>query len=183
MEQKIVDNKVKLFILCSPHNPIGRVWTKEELTQMGEICLKHSVLVVADEIHNDLILFNNKHTVFANVSEKFAMNSIICIAPSKTFNLAGLHCSLIIIPNPEIREKYQSRLTKLGVGGANVVGMEVTKGAYLESDECYQEMLVYLEGNYKYLCEFVSEIQSLSFRRHLFNVDKYKIYELDCKRI
>ena len=168
MEQKIIDNKVKLFIMCSPHNPVGRVWTKEELTKMGEICLKHSVLVVADEIHNDLILFNNKHTVFANISKEFAMNSITCTAPSKTFNLAGLHCSLIMIPNPEIREKYQSRLAKLGVGGANVVGMEATKGAYLESDEWYEEMLTYLEGNYKYLCEFVSE-----------HIPQFKVYPLE----
>ena len=168
MEQKIIDNKVKLFIMCSPHNPVGRVWTKEELTKMGEICLKHSVLVVADEIHYDLILFNNKHTVFANISEEFAMNSIICTAPSKTFNLAGLHSSMIIIPNPEIREQYQSRLTKLGVGGVNVMGLEATKGAYLESDEWYEEMLVYLEGNYKYLCEFVSE-----------HIPQFKVYPLE----
>jgi len=168
MEKKIVENNVKLFILSSPHNPAGRVWTKDELTKMGEICLKYNVLVVADEIHHDLILFGNKHTVFADISKEFAMNSITCTAPSKTFNLAGLHASSIIIPNKEIRDKYRFCITKLGVGGINCIALEAVKGAYLESDDWYEEVLVYIENNYRYLKDYIKQY-----------IPSFKVYPLE----
>ena len=97
IEAKIKD--VKIFILCNPHNPVGRVWTREELTRLGEICLKHNVLVISDEIHSDIILKNHKHTPFASISKEIEENTITCMAPTKTFNLAGLQSSFLVIPN------------------------------------------------------------------------------------
>ncbi|MCA9749406.1 MAG: aminotransferase class I/II-fold pyridoxal phosphate-dependent enzyme, partial [Romboutsia sp.] len=98
IEAKIKD--VKVFILCNPHNPVGRVWTREELTRLGEICLKHNVLIISDEIHSDIILKNHKHTPFASISKEFRENTITCMAPTKTFNLAGLQSSFLVISNP-----------------------------------------------------------------------------------
>ena len=107
-ERKIVDNRVKLFILCSPHNPVGRVWTIDELTKMGDICLKHNVIVISDEIHADFIYPGHKHTVFANIKPEFSKISVTCTAPSKTFNLAGLQISNIFIPDEKIRLRFQA---------------------------------------------------------------------------
>ena len=105
-ERKIVEEQVKLFILCSPHNPVGRVWTKEELCAVGEVCLRHHVLVVSDEIHCDFVWGGHKHTVFASLSEEAAQNCVVCTAPSKTFNLAGLQISNIFIPNSTLRQVF-----------------------------------------------------------------------------
>ena len=105
-EAKAKDPNTKLLILCSPHNPSGRVWRREELERIGRICMDNHVLVVSDEIHFDLISPGYKHIVFASICEEFAMNSITCTAPSKTFNLAGLQTANIIIPNPELRERF-----------------------------------------------------------------------------
>ena len=104
-EEKAKDPKNKLLLLCSPHNPVGRVWTKEELAKIGEICLKNNVMVVADEIHNDMIMPGYEHTVYATVSEEMAQNCIVCTSPSKTFNMAGMMTSNIIVPNPELKQK------------------------------------------------------------------------------
>ena len=111
IEAKIKD--VKVFILCNPHNPVGRVWTREELTRLGEICLKHNVLIISDEIHSDIILKNHKHTPFASISKEFRENTITCMAPTKTFNLAGLQSSFLVISNPyyyEVMDKAFSIL-------------------------------------------------------------------------
>ncbi|WP_218188392.1 MalY/PatB family protein [Desulfosarcina cetonica] len=113
-EAKAADPAVTLFILCSPHNPVGRVWTREELTRIGEICRKHQVLVVADEIHADLIFKGVVFTPFAAINAAFADNAVVCTAPSKTFNLAGLHTSNIIISNPELRRRFQQTLNSCG---------------------------------------------------------------------
>lgn len=104
-ERKIVDNDVKLFLLCNPHNPVGRVWTKEELTAMGDILVKHHVTVVSDEIHEDFV-FRGKHQVFAAIKEEFAQISVTCTAPSKTFNIASMMISNIFIPNRELKAKF-----------------------------------------------------------------------------
>ncbi|MBY9001957.1 MAG: PatB family C-S lyase, partial [Candidatus Heimdallarchaeota archaeon] len=132
-EEKAKDPLCKLFILCSPHNPVGRVWTKEELLRMGEICLKHDVLVISDEIHNDLILPGEKHVIFSELSKEIENITIMCTAPSKTFNLAGLQMSNIIIPNEKIREQVNIAFRERNsLGIPNAFGLAALIAAYSE---------------------------------------------------
>lgn len=157
LELKAKNPRVKMIILCNPHNPVGRVWTVEELTKLGEICLKNNVIVISDEIHSDLILKNNKYTPFAKISETFAQNSITCTSPSKTFNLAGLQMSNIIIPNDQLRLKYSNILENNSINHANCFGIVALKAAYNESEEWLEQLLDYLNENMKFIDEFVSE--------------------------
>lgn len=113
-EKKIIDNKVKLFILCNPHNPVGRVWTKDELTQIGVICLKHGVKVISDEIHSDFVYNGNKFVSFAGISPYFSKITVTCTSPSKTFNLAGLQLANIFIENEEMRKAIRKEISKTG---------------------------------------------------------------------
>ncbi|MBU5483835.1 pyridoxal phosphate-dependent aminotransferase [Clostridium sp. MSJ-11] len=156
LESKI-DSTVKMIILCNPHNPIGRVWTKEELTRLGEICLKNNILVVADEIHCDLVFKGYKHIPFASICKEFEENSITCIAPTKTFNLAGLHMSNIVIPNSELREKFNLTLKLNAMGSINIFGMMALIAAYEKGETWYEEMMEYIEGNYNYLKDYIDE--------------------------
>ena len=114
-EQKIVEENVKLFLMCSPHNPVGRVWKEWELRKIGDICLKHNVLVVSDEIHSDFTYGENIHHVFASLDEKYAAITTTCTAPSKTFNIAGLQISNIWISNPELRARFRAEVTAAGL--------------------------------------------------------------------
>jgi len=157
LEEKVKDPRVKVFILCNPHNPVGRVWTVEELTRLGEICIKHHVLVISDEIHSDLILKGNHHVPFARISETFANNSITCMAPSKTFNLAGLQISNIIIPNEAIRNDYKARLENNAIMRPNAFGIVAQKAAYGESEAWLEEVIAYIEGNMDFIDTFVKE--------------------------
>lgn len=156
-EQKIIDNKVKVFILCSPHNPVGRVWTMEELTKIGEICLKHNVLVISDEIHSDFIYEGYKHTVFSSLSEEFKNNSIICTAPSKTFNLAGLQISNVFIANEDLRKRFIREKAKTGYDEVNTIGLTAAKAAYSEGKAWLDGMRSYLKDNLDYVREFLNE--------------------------
>ena len=156
-EKTIVEKKVKLFLLCSPHNPIGRVWTKEELTRMGNICLSHGVTVVADEIHSDFIFPGHKHTNFANICPEFAANSITCTAPSKTFNLAGLWNSNILIPNAELREKFNAQMLYCHTPLPTIFAFEACKAAYDFGEAWLEELLVYLKGNMDWVKEFCTK--------------------------
>ena len=156
-EKTIVEKKVKLFLLCSPHNPIGRVWTKEELTRMGNICLAHGVTVVADEIHSDFIFPGHKHTNFANICPEFAANSITCTAPSKTFNLAGLWNSNILIPNAELREKFNAQMLYCHTPLPTIFAFEACKAAYDFGEAWLEELLVYLKGNMDWVKEFCAK--------------------------
>ena len=135
LAQKAADPAVKMAILCSPHNPVSRVWTKEELTQFGQICLDNDVLVISDEIHCDLILPGHNFTSFASLGEEFEQKSIVCTAPSKTFNLAGLHTSNIIIPDETMREKVKQTMEKQRMPGANPFGLVATEAAYKEGED------------------------------------------------
>lgn len=155
-EAKIMKHHVKLFLLCNPHNPSGRVFTREELTKMGEICLKHGVLVVSDEIHNDFV-FEGEHTVFASIKKEFADNSIICTSPSKTFNLAGMLISNIFIPNKDIRHKFRHEVDAAGISQLSTLGLVAAKTAYEKGDEWYEQMLAYVAGNIRYVREYVKE--------------------------
>lgn len=147
MERKIIDQGVKLFILCSPHNPVGRVWTEAELRRMGEICLKYDLIVVSDEIHADFVFEGHVHTIFSRLGERFADRSIICTAGSKTFNLAGLNCSNIFIQNEDLRNAFIKKQSEVHVSGSNLMGLAATEAAYSEGEEWLDQLKVYLSQN------------------------------------
>ncbi len=149
--------QAKIFLLCSPHNPVGRVWTEEELRKMGEICLENNVLVVADEIHHDLVFAPHKHFVYANLGEEFAQNCIVTTALSKTFNLAGLCYSSIIIPNKEIREKFQKQMNLQGFHHISRFGPVAAEAAYRHGEAWLEELLDYIWGNYEFLKTYMAE--------------------------
>jgi cystathionine beta-lyase len=156
-EEKIIQNQVKLFILCSPHNPVGRVWTKEELTRIGDICVKHDVRIVADEIHADFVYEGFQHCVFASLKPEYSERTITCTAPSKTFNIAGLQVSNIFIQNPKIRTQFQKEVTKTGYSQLNSVGIAVCQAAYEGGRQWLEELKQYLAGNLDFLRRFLNE--------------------------
>ena len=153
-ERKIEQEKIKLFILCNPHNPVGRVWTREELQQLGEICLRHHVIVVSDEIHNDFVYPGFEHTVFANVDPRFAEFTVTCTAPSKTFNLAGLAFSNIIIRDAALRARFKER-DKL-FGAVNPMSLTAAKAAYELGGPWHEALKEYLDGNFAFVKEFLT---------------------------
>lgn len=155
-EYKIVSENIKLFLLCSPHNPVGRVWSEEELIRLGDICYRHHVIVVSDEIHADFV-FKGKHHVFANLKEEYKEISIVATSPSKTFNFAGLQISNIFIPNPEVKRKFRKEVDAAGYSQLNVMGLVATKAAYEHGDEWYRAMLKYVSDNIDYTKEFIRE--------------------------
>ena len=157
LERKVDDPRVKLLILCSPHNPVGRVWQKEELIILGEICLKHHIIVVSDEIHADILFKGYKHTPFASISPAFAHSSITCTAPSKTFNLAGLQTSSIIIPNKKYYKIYENILDSLALNENNVFGLVALEAAYRDGEEWLEQLLSYLNENLKFLIKYFKE--------------------------
>jgi len=157
LERKIDDSRVKLLILCSPHNPVGRVWEKEELIILGETCLKQNIIVVSDEIHNDILFKGYKHTPFASISQSFAHNSITCTAPSKTFNLAGLQTSTIIIPNKKYYKIYDNILNSLFLNENNVFGLVALEAAYRYGEDWLNQLLSYLNENLEFLMKYFKE--------------------------
>ena len=156
-EEKIIQNNVKLFILCSPHNPVGRVWTANELRRMGEICLKHDVKVVSDEIHSDFVYEGRKHYVFSTIDPAFEDISIICTAPSKTFNLAGLQISNIFIPNTQIRKAFKRKIAAAGYSQVNMIGLRACRAAYETGRDWLEELKVYLQGNLDFVRAYLEE--------------------------
>lgn len=155
-EQKIIANGIKLFLLCSPHNPVGRVWTKEELEKIGDICVKHGVTVVSDEIHNDFI-WEGTHTVFACIKKEFADISVTCTSPSKTFNLASMLISNIFIPNQILRRKFRKEMDRAGISQLSVLGLVATEAAYAHGDEWYAAMKNYVRDNIAFARAYVEE--------------------------
>jgi len=156
-ERKIVENKVRLFILCSPHNPVGRIWTKDELTEMGNICLKHHCLIVSDEIHCDFVYSGYKHYIFSTLAPEFLNNSIICTAPSKTFNLAGLQASNVFIANSDIRHQFKKEIHKTGYSQLNTMGLAACQSAYEYGEDWLRQLKEYLAENLTYLRELLAE--------------------------
>lgn len=156
-EDKIIQNKVRLFILCSPHNPVGRVWTTEELTRIGEICLRHNVLILSDEIHADFVHAGHRHTVFASICPEFAENTITCTAPSKTFNLAGLQISNILIANDSLRRRFKQEIRRTGYDEPNIMGLIACKAAYEQGDQWLDALLAYLAENVALVRDFVRD--------------------------
>jgi cystathionine beta-lyase len=180
LAEKVKDPGVKMAILCSPHNPVGRVWTKDELLHFGDICIKNNVLVVSDEIHGDLVYKGHRFTPFAKISHEFAQHSIVCTAPSKTFNLAGLLTSSIVIPNDDLRARFEQTLQSNGLVLASSFGVVALQAAYDHGEEWLEQVLTYLQANLKYLKAYVS--------RH---VPQIRVVEpeatylvwLDCRRL
>lgn len=157
LRKKAERKNSKLLILCSPHNPIGKVWSKDTLEKIGDICEKNNITVISDEIHGDLIFKGKKHLPYASINEIMKNHSIVCTAPSKTFNIAGLDLSNIIISNDEIREKYQSVLTKNDLNRPNILGLTAAEAAYSNGENWLNEVMEYIEDNYNYLKEFIDE--------------------------
>lgn len=156
-EEKIVKHNVKLFLLCSPHNPAGRVWTRDELLRMASICLKHNILIVADEIHHEFVRPGFKHTVLASLSPEIAGQTITCTSPSKTFNLAGLQVSNIFIENDELRRKFRAEISAAGYSQPNSLGLFAAQAAYEHGAEWLKELLAYIESNYQKAKAFFAE--------------------------
>lgn len=154
-EKKIVDHQVKLFILCSPHNPVGRVWKEWELKRMGDICLKYKVLVASDEIHSDFVWQGFRHRVFASLSPAYQEITITCTAPSKTFNLAGLQAANVMIADPQLREKFRQESWSSGYSELNAMGLAACQAAYEEGGEWLEELKEYIWGNYLFLKEYL----------------------------
>jgi cystathionine beta-lyase len=159
LEKKVKDPRAKMIILCNPHNPIGRVWTREELKQLGEICIKDEILVVSDDVHCDLILPGNKFINFAAINDEFAQNSVTCTSTSKTFNLAGLKISNIVIPNDKLRQTYKNTQANLGVGSPNLFAVAAMETAYSHEicENWLDALLQYLNENLNFLKEFIEE--------------------------
>lgn len=157
-EEKAKDPLTRMFILCSPHNPIGRVWTEKELRRIGDICIDNEILIVSDEIHHDLILSGYKHTLFSTISKEFEQNTFVCTAPGKTFNIAGLQISNIIISDKRKREAFTNTIMNInGIMIPNVFGIVALITGYDEGEEWLDQVLKYIEANFKFLKEFVSE--------------------------
>ncbi len=151
-----ITSRTKLLILSNPHNPGGRVWDKATLSRLAEICAKHNIVVVADEIHADMTLTGHRHTPFATVSESAANISVTFMAPSKTFNIPGLVSSVYIIPNPDLREKFVTFLQKSDLTGGNILSYAATVAAYEHGEQWRQQMLEYVEGNIAFLKNFLA---------------------------
>lgn len=164
LEQKAKDPNNKLLVLCSPHNPVGRVWTEKELLRVGEICLENNVMVVSDEIHFDLILPGNRHRVLTTLSEAFADRFAVCTAPSKTFHLAGACCSNIIIKNEELRKQFQTEMEQTAVHSVNAMGLKACEIAYTKCEAWLEQFLLLLDKNKKcaetFLRENIPEIEA-----------------------
>lgn len=155
-ENKIVSEKIKLFLLCNPHNPGGRVYTREELARLGEICLKHNVIILSDEIHGEFVYAPHKHTPIASISKELSDITITCTAPSKTFNLAGLQCSNIFISNPKLRESFKSTMAKFGYSQPNTMAIVAAEAAFKYGEPWLDALLAYLQKNIDRSIEFLN---------------------------
>lgn len=154
-EKKIEENDVKLFILCSPHNPVSRVWTREELSKLAEICLRHNVIVFSDEIHNDFVYEPNVHTVFSTLSPEIAENCIVSMSPSKTFNLAGLQFSTNFIQNPALRIKFKTEIDKTGYDEPSIMGLTAARAAYLKGKPWLEDLKKHLKSNIDFVRSYL----------------------------
>lgn len=157
LEQKAADPSVKVLLLCNPHNPAGRVWTKQELTRIGDICIRNNVWVVADEIHCELVFPGHTYIPFASISQEFLMHSVTCTSPSKAFNLAGLQIANIISADTDIRTKIDKAININEVCDVNPFGVEALMAAYNDGEEWLEELKQYLFANYNYLRVYFEE--------------------------
>jgi cysteine-S-conjugate beta-lyase len=156
LERKI-DATTRMLILCSPHNPVGRVWTREELERLGDLCVRRNLVVLSDEIHMDLTLGGRRHVPLASISEALADRTVTCVAPSKTFNLAGLCMSIVVASNAALRARYEAQFDAAGLVIGSLFGAVALEVAYREGDEWLDELLAYLEGNVDIVERFLTE--------------------------
>ena len=154
LERKMADPSVKVLLLCNPHNPAGRVWTKEELTRTGDICMRHGVTVIADEIHCELVYPGHTYTPFASLSEDFLKHSVTCVSPSKAFNIAGLQIANIIAADESIRQRIDKAININEVCDVNPFGVLATIAAYNDGEEWLTQLLEYINGNYLCMKDF-----------------------------
>lgn len=154
LETKTADPNVKAMLLCNPHNPAGRVWTRDELIRLGEICRRNHVTVISDEIHCELVFPGHTYLPFASISDQHLWNSVTCISPSKSFNLAGLQIANIIARDDALRQRIDRAININEVCDVNPFGVEATIAAYNQGEEWLMQLLGYLHGNYEALCEF-----------------------------
>lgn len=156
-EKQVKDPRTKVLMLCSPHNPVGRVWSEKELTQVGDICLENDILIISDEIHCDLIYPTHKHTMFPSISDEFAQHSITCTAGSKTFNLAGLQQSNVIIPNDRLRDAFKIQMENQFLIMPNAFGALALQVAYNEGEAWLNSLIQVMERNLNFLKSFINE--------------------------
>ncbi len=156
-EHKIIENNVKMFILCSPHNPVGRVWLKEELIQMADICYKHNVIVVSDEIHMDFVYKGHEHHVLVNLKPEYQNFVITLVAPSKSFNLAAFKVSQLITPNLSFKKRIEHEYERLGFHGHNTFGLLACEVAYRSGDQFMDDVLEYIYQNIQFIKEYIKE--------------------------
>lgn len=175
--ERQITPQTRMFILCNPHNPIGRVFTRSELQKLAEICERHDIFICSDEIHSDLIFSGYNHTPMATLGKEVEARTVTLIAPSKTFNIAGLECSIAVVPNPEIRKRIECARKGL-VHGVNVLGLTAGLAAYREGDGWLKELLVYLEGNRDFLAGFIQkELPNV----HMTPMEGTYLAWLDCR--
>ncbi len=175
---KAADPATTMMLLCSPHNPVGRVWTKEELETVASICLENDVLLVSDEIHFDLVYKGYKHTSVATLDDKYAQNSVVCTAPSKTFNIAGLHTSYCMSKNPDVMTRYRDELGLLDLNRSNCFSREITQTVYEQGGAYVDELVDFIEDNMNYTYSFINE-QIPSIVPH--KLEATYLMWLDCK--
>jgi len=156
LESQFSSKKARLMILCSPHNPVGRVWTREELLKMGETVLRHRGIMVSDEIHGEIVFKGYRHIPFASLSKEFEQNSVTCVAPSKTFNLPGLHTAMAIIPDAELRKRFNRARAGI-MGSPGLFGLAAAEAAFRYGDEWLEQLLDYLEGNVDLTMEYFKD--------------------------
>ncbi|WP_405452841.1 MalY/PatB family protein [Paenibacillus sp. HJGM_3] len=157
LRKKAKTSQAKMLILCSPHNPIGRVWTQGELEQLAQICIEHDLIIVSDEIHSDLVFKPFKHIPLTMADPRIESRTIVCMAPSKTFNMAGLASSFIVIPDPQLRETFNAFMEKAHLTLINPFSLTAADAAYRYGDEWLEQVLNYIKGNVDYLIEFVNQ--------------------------
>lgn len=157
LEKKIKDNDVKLFLLCSPHNPVGRVWTVDELKRIAEICVENEVIIVSDEIHEDFVFEGYTHTPLINVDERIKEYCITATSPAKTFNLAGLQISNIIIPNLKLRQLFKKEIDAAGYSQLNTIGIVACEAAYNYGEQWYDALKKYLAGNLDFVRDYLKK--------------------------
>lgn len=157
LEQKLSDPQVKVMLLCNPHNPVGHVWKREELARLGDMCIRHGVTVVSDEIHCELVFPGHRYTPFASISEKFLQHSVTCLSPSKAFNIAGLQIANIVCIDAALRAKIDRAINDNEVCDVNPFGVIATQAAYNEGEEWLDQLIGYLHANYLYMQDFCSE--------------------------
>jgi len=175
-----LDDRVKMLMLCNPHNPTGNVWAKEELLKLANLCLKKNIIMLSDEIHGDLIYPGYKHIPLASISTEIANQTVTCMAPSKTFNLAGLSTSYLIIPNAELKKKYDTMLEYVHVGAGNIFGFTALEAAYDKGDEWLKQLMEYVQDNLTLLTDFL--------QRHIPRIKVVKpgatyMVWLDCREL